>query len=62
MAPATTIAILFIIEALLKALSSFESPFSPSILTNPPRGIKRSAYNVSFPLNSIILGPNPIAN
>ena len=60
--PANTIAILLGIEALLKEPSFSERSSSPSILTNPPRGINLKAYFVSFPCFFHIVGPKPIAN
>ena len=61
-APANTIAILFGILALEKEPSFSDCSSSPSILTNPPSGINRIAYLVSFPCFFHIVGPKPIAN
>ena len=61
-APATTIAILFQTLAFEKEPSESEASYSPSILQNPPRGIIRSEYFVSFPCFCQITFPNPIAN
>ena len=47
---------------LLKEPSFSERSSSPSILTNPPKGINLSAYFVSFPCFFHIVGPKPIAN
>ena len=60
--PAATIAILLGILALLKEPSFSERSSSPSILTNPPRGISLRAYLVCLPCFLHIVGPNPIAN
>ena len=48
-APAATIAILFGILAFEKDPDSSDLSSSPSILQNPPNGIARMAYFVSFP-------------
>lgn len=61
-APAATIAILFGILAFEKDPDSSDLSSSPSILQNPPNGIARMAYFVSFPWFFHITGPNPIAN
>ena len=60
--PASTIAILFNTLASLNDPSLVERSSSPSILTNPPKGIKRRAYFVTFPCLFHIVGPKPIAN
>ena len=56
--PANTTAI----PALLKDPVSSERSSSPIIFTNPPIGIRRNAYLVSFPCLLHIVGPKPIAN
>ena len=61
-APAATIAILFGILALLNAPVSSDASSSPSMLTNPPKGITLKAYLVSPFCFEISSGPNPIAN
>ena len=60
--PAATTAILLGMLAMLKEPSSSERSSSPSIFTNPPKGISLIAYFVSFPCFFHIVGPKPIAN
>ena len=60
--PASIIAILFGMLALLKEPSLSERSSSPSRFTKPPSGINLNTYFVFFPCFFHIIGPKPIEN
>ena len=60
--PAAITIILAQTDLLIKAFSSSEASFSPSIIQYPPSGSIRSEYFVSFFCTENIAGPIPIEN